>query len=1650
MEVDTLMFSESDEEEFLPAGLQSDISSISVSSRSPSPSSTTSSSPPSPTEEVSLSPPDATDDISSSSVPAMAWSNEFDLVADKPDDDHASEASAGSPCQAATSTKDDDSTALNAMSSAFVSVPKDLMSDGDSSAGKKKKTKKKVRRKRKSDETTTQEGGKKKRKKKGEKNDGEVKEKKKKKNKPANKRRNIKALLTEDKLTADTLAAQLQEEQRKQRLIELQKMREELQNRSIVPPPPLPLVPEPQTSASTAAFLSALLDKPAVHAPETIVVKRQESQARVIHNVPAPRSMIDTRLGGPTEPECIVLDASSGSDEDQNKKPPEPVKKQSDVIEILSSDDDVVVASESSDNDADDGDMDNSGQHTNDEMNQPDSQGRVLVNINHPPKEEDIFLSPQLAKAVKPHQIGGIRFLYDNLVESLQRYKSSNGFGCILAHSMGLGKTLQVISFIDIFLRHTPAKRVLCIVPINTIQNWQAEFDMWVPVRKETPPEDGGETDKREIQYREFNVHIVNDNHKTTAARAKAIGEWHESGGVLLMGYEMYRLLTLKKFTGSRRRKKNRDQKTETVIDLEEEDKKAAMASAIMTALIQPGPDLVVCDEGHRIKNTHASISQTLKNIQTRRRVVLTGYPLQNNLLEYWCMVDFVRPNFLGTKAEFSNLFERPIMNGQCVDSTPKDVKMMQFRAHILHSLLEGFVQRRSHAVLHRTLPQKEEHVILIRQTTIQNILYHRFMHYFKEMGTSGWCSANPIKAFSVCCKIWNHPDVLYEAMQQRSEAESGDVDIDLDLPDMGSRSASPSTSVHRSASAPSLTALKAAAASAGREGSGRRGKLEQLPGLIGFQDKIQQVISFDWAADVMKNYKPNVLSNSNKMVTMFYILEESIKQGDKLLLFSQSLSTLNQIEKFLSECPIPKPSDAPEDMPTQWIRNKSYYRLDGSSSPSEREKMINHFNSPTNTSVLLFLLSTRAGCLGVNLVGANRVIIFDASWNPCHDAQAVCRVYRYGQTKNCHVYRLVTENTLEKKIYDRQISKQGMSDRVIDELNPELNLTKKEVESLLEYDESDMPYEDFGHHAKKYKDPILRDICSTYSRHISKEPFTHESLLIDKKESKLTRAEKRAAKKSYEAEKKLNISYSRPSYTAYYPKTSNPSQTGSSSTSINLSRFSSGQSMTVNRPVASVRPMQTTPIPMQPTPNAATAGVSDQVKQRLLNLKQAGVTVQKIVTTTAIHLPGLNTATSTSPMIKAGETINIIRTQKGIYVRNQEGKIYAVRPGPSRSMSQLNAASDGGASPQALGADGGADLPWTGNSLFSDNDKRQTPGSAPTDQAAEIPAVTAVPNLSGEHTRPSSANRSSQLPSESKSERSDIREVSPFPTDRNTPTNTHTTACVTMTTSTAMDPKLSTSISTSMTVTPTAAESQASQSSKINDGAGSSASKTDAKPATSREKALDNRTPSVIPPFGAVSLPSASGIPLPLMSLAGLPGPMAYGQYGGYYHPMPGMPPMQHPHTMYGPPPGAGMNPMFGGSMGGYAEGMPFLPVATYGNPAMNMTFSQPSSSGQTSESRNSTANRDNSPSANEPKAHTMDSNFAQLTETTDSQSNDSSRGSSPNSRLGEVGDLANLINFTQSNWLQNSMQRIGEHFLAKSDSSGEDQSSMDIGNDL
>ena len=100
------------------------------------------------------------------------------------------------------------------------------------------------------------------------------------------------------------------------------------------------------------------------------------------------------------------------------------------------------------------------------------------------------------------------------------------------------------------------------------------------------------------------------------------------------------------------------------------------------------------------------------------------------------------------------------------------------------------------------------------------------------------------------------------------------------------------------------------------------------------------------------------------------------------------------------------------------------YVRLDGTTSATERGKRVDQFNK--KPSVFLFLLSTRAGGVGINLVSASKVVIFEPSWNPANDMQAMDRSFRIGQRQDVHVYRFVASNTVEEKIYQRQLYKQS------------------------------------------------------------------------------------------------------------------------------------------------------------------------------------------------------------------------------------------------------------------------------------------------------------------------------------------------------------------------------------------------------------------------------------------------------------------------------------------------------------------------------------------------------------------------------------------------------------------------------------------------
>ncbi|XP_064478082.1 DNA excision repair protein ERCC-6-like [Ornithodoros turicata] len=198
-------------------------------------------------------------------------------------------------------------------------------------------------------------------------------------------------------------------------------------------------------------------------------------------------------------------------------------------------------------------------------------------------------------------------------------------------------------------------------------------------------------------------------------------------------------------------------------------------------------------------------------------------------------------------------------------------------------------------------------------------------------------------------------------------------------------------------------------------------GRLQIFVGLINLRKICNHPDLYDGGPKVFANTDVSSLpeeskfghpSRSGKMAVIQSLLKLWKSQGHRVLLFTQSRQMLVILEKFIQQ------------------EGYTYLTMTGSTPIGSRQPAINKFNS--DTSIFVFLLTTRVGGLGVNLTGANRVVIYDPDWNPSTDTQARERAWRIGQMRDVTVYRLLTAGTIEEKIYHRQIFKQFLTNRVL------------------------------------------------------------------------------------------------------------------------------------------------------------------------------------------------------------------------------------------------------------------------------------------------------------------------------------------------------------------------------------------------------------------------------------------------------------------------------------------------------------------------------------------------------------------------------------------------------------------------------------------
>ncbi|KAL2563292.1 hypothetical protein AAZX31_20G213300 [Glycine max] len=701
-----------------------------------------------------------------------------------------------------------------------------------------------------------------------------------------------------------------------------------------------------------------------------------------------------------------------------------------------------------------------------------DAVAGYIVNVVREKGEEAVRIPPSISAKLKAHQITGIRFMWENIIQSIRKVKSGDkGLGCILAHTMGLGKTFQVIAFLYTAMRCVDLglRTVLIVTPVNVLHNWRQEFIKWRP-----------------SELKPLRVFMLEDVSRDR--RAELLAKWRSKGGVFLIGYAAFRNLSFGKHVKDRH-----------------------MAREICHAL-QDGPDILVCDEAHMIKNTKADVTQALKQVKCQRRIALTGSPLQNNLMEYYCMVDFVREGFLGSSHEFRNRFQNPIENGQHTNSTLIDVKIMNQRSHILYEQLKGFVQRMDMNVVKKDLPPKTVFVITVKLSPLQRKLYKRFLdvHGFTTQVHPEMLRKRCFFAgYQALARIWNHPGILQLTKEVKDYVKHEDAVENFLVDDSYSDENSD---------------YNVLAGEKMRYGN----DLLQRKDDNGFFLK-------GWWNDLLHGKIYKEIDHSGKMVLLMEILTMSSDVGDKVLVFSQSIPTLDLIELYLSR--IPRRGKQGKF----WKKGKDWYRLDGRTESSERQKLVERFNEPLNKRVKCTLISTRAGSLGINLHAANRVVIVDGSWNPTYDLQAIYRSWRYGQKKPVFAYRLLAHGTMEEKIYKRQVTKEGLAARVVDRQQVHRTISKEEMLHLFELGDDDNPetladlsqeneHQDnpilVGHSLKhtaphsngsSYSDKLMESLLSKHHPRWIANFHEHESLLQENEEEKLSKEEQDMAWEVYQ-----------------------------------------------------------------------------------------------------------------------------------------------------------------------------------------------------------------------------------------------------------------------------------------------------------------------------------------------------------------------------------------------------------------------------------------------------------------------------------------------------------------------------------------------------
>lgn len=446
---------------------------------------------------------------------------------------------------------------------------------------------------------------------------------------------------------------------------------------------------------------------------------------------------------------------------------------------------------------------------------------------------------------------------------------------------MGLGKTLQSVTLIYTLLKtgitangEPTAKRVIVVCPCSLVKNWANEFVKWLgpnAVKVLALAEGDRKSMERDIDsFARTRIH-----------------------NILVASYECLR-------THVKRLSKHPD-----------------------------CCDLLVCDEAHRLKNSENQTSQALNSLPVKRRVLLTGTPMQNDLNEFFAMVDFTNPGVLGTPEEFRRKMLFPILRGREPDATESQKQKMMEIQNEMSKIVNQFILRRINTLNAQHLPPKLVQVVCINLTEIQRNMYEHLVTSKDMQHVLNGKQQNCLAYIQMLMKLANHPSLVVEDDSKQahnptsSNRRASSKNIKYTDDDDADGSRTPAVAVQ------GISRFLPYDHTSGG-GGGRRG------GDFG-------PVHPEW---------------SGKMFVLYRLMKEMRKPGngnDKIVIVSNYTQTLDLIGRMCRE--------------NSW----GFCRLDGSITMKKRQKMVDEFNDPSS-SLIAFLLSSKAGgwyvhCLDVWLL---------------------------------------------------------------------------------------------------------------------------------------------------------------------------------------------------------------------------------------------------------------------------------------------------------------------------------------------------------------------------------------------------------------------------------------------------------------------------------------------------------------------------------------------------------------------------------------------------------------------------------------------------------------------------------------------------------